>query len=202
LSNALTDEYKLDNVFILEAYDDLGEPISTGSCFSVGASIFFTSWHVVKNAHTLRIFQSRDDYLHQESHVAKCVFYDKETDFAILSSDSLTIKSRIEIGIYKAELNDEIKAIGYAAEKSRLHFPITSKISNIFDFSTTYKYDFEFGKPAELDKANGYPEDQYSLKAMLLACLHCKLLGRHCKQYLSIQYLSGHPLLKPFKVKG
>lgn len=190
MSNALTDEYKLDNVFILEAYDDLGEPISTGSCFSVGASIFFTSWHVVKNAYTLRIFQSRDDYLHQEFHAAKCVFYDKETDFAILSSDSLTTKSRIEIGIYKAELNDEIKAIGYAAEKSRLHFPITSKISNVFDFSTTYKYDFEFGKPAELDKANGLSGGPIFFKGYAIGLLALQTVGS------ALQAVSFHTIFE------
>lgn len=126
MSKELSDDFKLDNVFILEAYNDQESAIATGTCFAVSESLFFTAYHVLDEAYSLKIFRNRDEYHSGHSYSIECVFFDSESDFAILSSSTFKTNCTIELGHYESELGDEIRTIGYSAEKSRLHFPIKS----------------------------------------------------------------------------
>ncbi|MCX2688087.1 SAVED domain-containing protein [Pseudomonas sp. DCB_AW] len=177
MSKELTKDFKLDNVFILEAYNDQNIAIATGTCFAVAESIFFTAYHVLSDARSLKIFRNRDEYYSDTSHSVECVLFDAESDFAILTSSTFKTSCIIELGQYQSELGDEIRAIGYSAEKSRLHFPVTSKISNIFDFSSTYKYDFEFGKPAEIAHAGGLSGGPVFFKNYAIGFLAIQTIG-------------------------
>ncbi|MFQ6573576.1 Hachiman antiphage defense system protein HamA [Pseudomonas sp. UM16] len=195
MSKELSDDFKLDNVFILESYNDQDSAIATGTCFAVSESLFFTAYHVLDEAFSLKIFRNRDAYHSGHSYSIECVFFDSESDFAILSSSTFKTNCTIELGHYESELGDEIRTIGYSAEKSRLHFPIKSTISNIFDFSSTYKYDFEFGKPAEIAQASGLSGGPVFFKKYAIGFLALQTVGS------GLQAISFHSLFQKQSVK-
>ena len=154
MSKNVIEEFKLESIYIIEVLLSGGRT-KRGTCFSISGDLILTANHVVKDATSLKVYLSSDNYSEGKSICATCIYSNAQTDIAILRVNKGSTSSSIELYKTTVNLDSNVKSCGYPIEKEHYHAPITVEVTNTFSHMTSKRWSFEVSQSSTVSQYNG-----------------------------------------------
>lgn len=151
--NSLESDFKLSSIYIIEVIAPIGNV--RGTCFSISKNLLLTAAHIIKDAKSINIYLSSDDFNDDNSILANCIYHDDSIDVAILEIAQTSNTNPIELYRTNISIDSKVRSCGYPVEKEIYHAPINIEVINTFSNVSNKQWSFEVSQSNTVTQYKG-----------------------------------------------
>ncbi|HBJ3897587.1 SAVED domain-containing protein [Acinetobacter baumannii] len=150
----LSIDYKIESVYLIETILIDGS-VERGTCFSISNNILVTANHIILNPKEIKIFLSSDDYYNNKYIQGVYLYGNDSLDIAFIQLIDHELTHSIELYATSVNIDNQVFACGYPAEKEHYFSPIKVAITNNFDHMISKEYSFEVSQSITISNYKG-----------------------------------------------